>query len=61
MLYDTPGPPGKDEIQKAGDVEIQQVIDLKIGVIAPKWEVVVVLKDTGKVLNVKIPFKRNTR
>ena len=31
--------PERDEIKKAGDTEIQQLIDQKIGVIVPKSEV----------------------
>ena len=50
--------PERAEIQKAGDDEIQQLIDTKIGVIVPKSEVDEVLKNGGKVLNAKMLFKR---
>ncbi len=48
--------PERAEIQKAGDDEIQQLIDQQIGVIVPKSEVDEVLKNGGKVF--KMLFKR---
>jgi len=51
----------RDAIKKAGDAEIQQLIDQKIGVIVPKSEVDEVLKNGGKVLNTKMPFKRKDK
>ncbi len=50
--------PERAEIQKAGDDEIQQLIDQQIGVIVPKSEVDEFLKNGGKVLNAKMLFKR---
>ena len=50
--------PERAEIQKAGDDEIQQLIDQQVGVIVPKSEVDEVLKNGGKVLNAKMLFKR---
>ena len=50
--------PERAEIQKAGDDEIQQLVDQKIGVIVPKSQVDEVLKNGGKGLNAKMLFKR---
>ena len=46
--------PERAEIQKAGDDEIQQLIDQQVGVIVTKSEVDEVLKIGGKVLNAKM-------
>ena len=48
----------RDEIRKPGDVEIQHVIDQKVGVIVSKSGIDEVLKSGGKVLNTKMLFKR---
>ena len=53
--------PERDEIQKSGDAEIQQLIDQKVGVIVSKSEVDEVLKRGGKVLNTKMLFKSKVR
>jgi hypothetical protein len=57
-MRELPAHPERAEMQKAGDDEIQQLIDQKNGVIVPKSEVDEVLKNGGKVLNAKMLFKR---
>ena len=53
--------PERDEIMKAEDAEIQQLIDQKIGVIVPKSEVEEVLENGGKVLIPRCCSKENTK
>jgi len=50
--------PEREEIEKAGDAEIQQLIEQQVGVIVSKSDVDEVLKSGGKVLNSKMLFKR---